>query len=536
MKKTQKKSRGGFTARGLSPAGLWLALLALLSVIVILAIKVFAFMGLFAPPNEQALNMALGIGAGVIFIGLALFALLDPQRVREILAGRQARYGSNAFIMLIAFLGIVFVVNLIAYQNPVQRDLSEDQLNTLAPETLNALEALPSPVHAIGFYTSRLSNATAEALFQNLVIWGKDKFSYEFVDPEANPLLAQQYEITRDGTIILSMGDQYEVLTYASEQELTSALVRLINPGERVVYFLSGHGEFNIEDSGQDDTYGLARQSLESKKYTVLTLNLRAENIIPDDALAVIIAGPLQPISSTESVLLEAYLDGGGAVILLEEPPLLLESANQPHPFHDYLAAEWGIAFNNDLVIDPDTNPPTYAVAYTYASHAITEKLSGVVTFFPSAHSLVALTGENGAIPSTLIQTIERAWGETDFASLETGPTYDGGSDTSGPITLAVASENNLSGARLVVIGDSDFASDTYFGQYANGDLLVNAIDWAAGQEDLLNLTPKETTTRTMIAFNNASLLLLALGLICLLPGLVLGGAIVSWISRRRRG
>ncbi len=80
---------------------------------------------------------------------------LIPSELREFLTGRQARHGSNAIIMLIAFILILVVVNVIVYQNPTQWDWTEGKQNTLASETIDTLKALPAPVHAIGFFTTR---------------------------------------------------------------------------------------------------------------------------------------------------------------------------------------------------------------------------------------------------------------------------------------------------------------------------------------------------------------------------------------------
>src|SRR5438046_6547483 len=38
---------------------------------------------------------------------------------------------------------------------------------------------------------------------------------------------------------------------------------------------------------------------------------------------------------------------------------------------------------------------------------------------------------------------------------------------------------------RLVVVGDSDFASDAYLDLLGNRDLALNAVAWAAGEESL---------------------------------------------------
>src|SRR5512140_357158 len=141
------------TIKRFAPAGLWVSGLAVLVAFSTLVVKLLVFIGLYSPTNQKTINLVLWISLGVAIVGPALYALFDPQRIREFVTGRQARRGSNAVVMLIAFVLILIVINAIVYQNPFQWDLTEGKQNTLAPETIDTLNALPAPVHAIGFFT-----------------------------------------------------------------------------------------------------------------------------------------------------------------------------------------------------------------------------------------------------------------------------------------------------------------------------------------------------------------------------------------------
>ena len=272
----KSKSSKKLSVKQFAPAGLWLSGLAVLVGIITLIVKLLVYIGLYAPPDQKLINLILWLSLGVAIVGPALYALLDPQRIREFLSGRQARHGSNAVIMMVAFILILVVINAIVYQNPLQWDWTEGKQNTLAPETVDTLKALPASVHAIGFYTARTSNASTLDLFTKLKAKSNGKFDYEFVDPEANPAKAQQYKITQDGTVVLIMQGRQQLLTSPTEQDFANALVLLMNPGQRTVYFLTGHGERDIQNSG-DKSYTRARTVLESKNYTVKSLNLLAQ-------------------------------------------------------------------------------------------------------------------------------------------------------------------------------------------------------------------------------------------------------------------
>jgi ABC-type uncharacterized transport system involved in gliding motility auxiliary subunit len=534
----KSKSSKKLTLTQFAPAGLWLSGVALLIFIITLIVKLLVFIGLYSPPDQKIINLILWISLGLAIVGLALYALFDPQRIREFLSGRQARHGSNAIIMLIAFLLILVVINAIVYQNPIQWDWTEGKQNTLAPETVDTLKALPAPVHAIGFYTTRTSNTTTMDLFNKMKAKSNGKFDYEFVDPEANPAKAQQYKITQDGSVVLLMQGRQELLTGPTEQDFANALVRLMNPGQRAVYFLSGHGERDIQNPG-DKSYTRARTVLESKNYTVKSINLLAQNKIPADALSIIIDGPTQPISSQEMSLLKAYVSKGGSLIVLEDSPMATNTGKPVDPLVDYLTGTWGVTLVNDLVIDPSSSQIIVAVENAYGTHPITDKLQSqnMVSFFPTARSLTLNSNVQNIQTTALVTTINTSWGETDFTALQNNKVaFDSTVDFAGPLTVAAAAENSTTKGRVVVVGDSTFASDIYFDQYGNGDLFINAVDWAAGQGNMINLTSSQPISRQMRLPSSFTVLLLAFVFVILIPGFIIAAGVAAWLVRRRRG
>ena len=509
--------------RRFAPIGLYLALAAAL-----------VTGGLYIVQHEFSLYVQIGLA--VIVLGLALFVLFDPQRTREAITGRQARYGSNALVMLIAFLGILIVINYVAYKNPVRWDLTQDQSHTLAPETISLLKKLPDKVTAQAFFTSRTSPDSAKTLLDNFKYNSNGKFDYTFIDPEANPIAAQQAKVTTDGTIVLQMNGRMEQVTFADEQELDTALIRLTNPGTRVVYFLTGHGEDDPSGSG-NTAYSRVKSTLEAKSYTVKSLNLLVDPTIPKDALAIIIAGPRKPLSEKEVQILQDYQSKGGALVVMEEPLLVTDFGDAADPLADYLDKTWGISLDKDIIIDLAVQPPTAAVAAQYGNSTITQKLQGLVTVFPTARSLTTHSVSQDISTTDLVKTSNRSWGETNFQDLAANQVSPNqGQDLLGPVTVAVSATDTKTKARLVVIGDSDFATDTYFDQYGNGDFLINSIDWAASQDNLINLTPKNTTQRIMLPPTRTSIGLVLLVSVFILPGLVVVSGVTTWLQRRRKG
>jgi len=484
--------------------------------------------------NRQ-FDLYLRIGLAVTVGLAALGILLDPQRIRLALTGRQARYGSNAVLVSLAFAGILAVASYLAFTNTQQIDLTEDREYTLATETQLVLAELQQPVTLVGFYTPELSQSrdNLRPLLDQYRRSGNEKVSYEFIDPRADPVTADRYGVTRDASIVVVMGERSEVTASPTEQEITGAIVRLANPEERKVYFLTGHGEHDLE-STEAGGYSELRDALLAKNYQVAGLSLVREAEVPSDARAVVIAGPAIGLPETELKPLRDYLARGGALVVLLEPPLATESVGVD-TLVPYLASAWGVEAREDLVVDLRSNSPLTAVADQYAPHPITERMSNLVSYFPSARSLGTLDG-GGASLTEMVLTGADSWGKTNQDSIRDGSLeYVAEEDTLGPLTVGIVGEDGATQARLVVIGDSDFASNADFYNYANGDLLVNSIDWAARQEALISLTPKQSTPRFVTPPTAQAVGLIFLLTVLVIPGAVIAAGISVWIRRRRQ-
>ncbi len=480
-------------------------------------------------------RLALAIGV----LSLAAGVLVDPERVRRALTGRQARYGSNALVMTLAFLGILGVVNYLAYANPARVDLTEDRQYTLAPETLLTLSRLERPVVLKGFYPAEMqaSQENLRPLLDEFRIRSGGKLTYEFIDPWENPAQATAYGVTRDGSLVVVYGDAFQVVAYPSEEEITRALVRLINPEQRKVYFLTGHGEGDVEAT--DETgFSEARATLEGKNYLIGSLNLQVDPAIPDDALAVLIVGPRVPLAQAEVDVLSAYLEAGGALVLLSQPRAETRFGQAPDPLAQHLQDRWGVSLRDDLVVEPRSSNFLVAISFTYGEHPITSGLTNLSSVFPAACSLRASPVEDQAVYQTVLAySSEYAWGESDleFLQSQTLPDYNEGQDAAGPLALAVAAEDSTTGARLVVVGDADFASNRWLGEYGNSSLWANAVDWAAHEESLINLTPRSTTQRYVIPPSVQATSLIMLTTVVLMPGMVVLLGVWVWWQRRRR-
>ena len=158
------------------------------------------------------------------------------------------------------------------------------------------------------------------------------------------------------------------------------------------------------------------------------------------------------------------------------------------------------------------------------------------MTFFPLARSVTpAMNPPAGLNVETLFSSSQRSWGETNIKSGEAK--FDEGVDLKGPVSMAVAVTkdlgNNSKKARMVVIGDSDFASNSLYGQQGNGNLFVNTVSWLAQDESFISIRPKNPEDRR-ITMTEAQRRLVSYVMLLLLPVgvLIIGGSV--WAKRRR--
>jgi ABC-type uncharacterized transport system involved in gliding motility auxiliary subunit len=191
----------------------------------------------------------------------------------------------------------------------------------------------------------------------------------------------------------------------------------------------------------------------------------------------------------------------------------------------------------SDLIVDLSSSMPLAAIAASYGSHPATNRLQSLATYFPTSRSLDVSPSDDETSRTELILTGSNSWGETDLAATtqQASIAFDEGKDVAGPLVVAATAEDAAGKARLVVVGDSDFGANADFYGLGNGDLLVNSIDWAASQESLISLTPKQTTTRYVTPPSRQVLLLVFVASVLAVPALFLILGVSTWLARRAK-
>jgi ABC-type uncharacterized transport system involved in gliding motility auxiliary subunit len=224
-------------------------------------------------------------------------------------------------------------------------------------------------------------------------------------------------------------------------------------------------------------------------------------------------------------------------LFVMENPVPMTEFGDASDPLNEYLKKDWGIELNNDVVIDyVNTQNPLLAISSNVGQHPITQNLTqDYIVVLPQARSLTVTGAKDNVTQTPLLMTTDQSWGETELTSGNSAK-FDAGKDIQGPLNLAVAGENAVTKGRVVVVGNSVFASNNGFDAYGNGNIFVNSVDWTAEQENLINLTVREHKTRTFTPPPTIWFIVILVIAIFALPGMIVLMGISSWVARRRKG
>jgi ABC-type uncharacterized transport system involved in gliding motility auxiliary subunit len=467
---------------------------------------------------------------GVLLLGI--YVALDPEDVWAKLTGRSALYSGNTLLIALAALLILGLFNVIGSRYQTKLDLTANQQFTLSDQSIKVAQALPAPVKVTGFLTSSdTRKQDFQTLLNDYANRSGGKLTYEFIDPEARPSDAIAAGVTATGTIVYQMGDKKQNSTGTTEKDVSTALVKLERP-EKKVYFTTGHGERALDGSGPQD-YSTIQQGLTGDNFTTAPLTLVTTRSVPDDASEVVIAGATNPFLAEEKDALKAYLDGGGKLIAILGPASKTDLND--------LLAQYQVAFTGNVVVDPAKSvpqDPRVVVVDSYGSHAITTDLRDL-SFFPLTTNITYPQGSSTV--SVLASSSDQSWGNTGAQIQQQA------SDPKGPLALAVAIDPsatssapgapppapNTSTSRIVLIGSPDLISNNSLQQVpGNQTLFLNAANWVADEDNLIDVRAPDTTPRTVI-LTAPQMNLVAYSSFLFLPLAVLAAGAAVWWFRR---
>ncbi|MBI4181031.1 MAG: GldG family protein [Chloroflexi bacterium] len=514
----------------------------LIAVLGLLSLLVGLIVMLVLPDIRRTAWIILGLGV----LLLAAAVIIDFRYLGRSLTGRRGRFSAGTTVMASIFIGIILVVNAISIGNYQRFDLTGLAQFTLTSQTKDVLSKLKTPVQILLFVTPAdpleidgyITNLLAE--YKNYT----DQLSIKTIDPDENPDQARQYDITEYSTvvfesekgrrlvppeeIIITSTDQQgnqQMVGAEAEHPFTSAILEVSGTTQKKVYFLTGHGESDI-NSQATSGYSRAKIGLQDNLYKVEPLDLKVTSKIPEDAAALIIAAPRASITSGEIAIIEGYLKNGGWLMILTNP--------DSSPEINQLLSAWGVNIEEGSIIDPSSY-----VTPSIDSPSVpnTRNLFGLAKiYFPGATAIIPQENAADKISmQPLAWSSNESWLDKDF-NPQKEPKFDVATERKGPLAIGVVIAARATQqdriTRLIVIGDSDFATNQHFFSGNNGDFFVTAVKLLTEGKEIVSIERKVLPFRRLVVGPEAQRFI-SYTSIGLLPLIVLVIGSIIWWQRR---
>lgn len=481
------------------------------------------------------------IGSGGILILASI--VLNWNRLSQMARNKKTQVSLNALFMIVLVLGIVGMLDYLSIRHSWRVDTTTQKEFSLSEQTISILRNLEEDVSLTAF----VSDAEIRQMEDRLIeyVHYSAKFKHEIIDPIKEPDRVREFfgpekQYLDMPTLVLKTSLKQEEIKSVDEEDITNALIKVTREEKRKVYFTQGHGEKTINpDQPGMDGYQFVREDLEKQHFDVGELNLYESESVPADADVVVVAGPIRQLAKGEIGALGKFLEEGGNILAMIDP--------ETKSGIDSLLAIWNVRLNRDMVIEThasfvltsqglsrQSNVSVAPASAEYGEHMITKNFR-FATSFIKTQSLAVIDEDNESVETTpLVYTSRNSWGETDLDMLfDENKVVKDEEDYEGPTTVAMAVEKSSGNkTRLVVMGDSDFASDVYVEQApGNKDFFLNVVSWLAEEEDLISVRPKEPENRSLTMTMRQQKLTLFF-LIILLPLLVVRMGIHVYMKR----
>ncbi len=433
-------------------------------------------------------------------------------------------------IFTLLCLAVIGLIAKLSHHYPLAYDWTGGQRNSLSSASRKVLDTLPEPIRITGFVGD--NNTLRGAMVQLVARYQRYRgdIQLEFINPQLQPALAEQYAVLSEGELVIDYSGRREHVRRLAETSLSTALARLARGAERWAVYLHGYTNRQL-DGGRRTDFDQLSSHLETLGLKLRRFELTANEPIPDNVSLVVIAHSIRPLTDSASQTLRSYLKRGGNLLWFADPG----SGGHLNAVSQML----GVNIEPGMLVDPaskisNQSAPEFIQVRGYADHPLSAGLQGV-SIFPTAASLSWQAPAGWQVRGIAASPLN-SWRET--GDLSAAVRFDEQTDSPGPADLAIAMQRIHSDThiqqRVVIVGDSDFASNAYLGLGANRTFAVNMFNWLSADDALLNLP---VIAAFDLDFNPAPIpkAVIVLGAPIVLPIIIFGFGLWRWHRHRQR-
>lgn len=475
------------------------------------------------------------VGGGLLLAGAVA---ANVAGVRRSVVARGTLERAQAGMGALLFTALLVAVNIGAARYPFRWDATEQRVHTLADKTRAIVAALDRDVEILVF--SPTGEPSREGLREVLdrVASLSSRVRWRFVDAERDPSLADQLGVTRQNVIVARAAEgglsrqDLDAQGLIREEALARLIAKACRPEPRVVYALTGHGEPSVRDLETPNGLGDLARVLEDENFRVEDLLLSTASEVPADATVVIVAAPSKPLLDHERSALRAFLDRGGRLLAL----LDLETDADL----DAVLADYRIVAGDAMIIDQEEIPFLGArlgldpIISDFPDHPITKSFRERIVLAQARPIEPAAEGGLAGVEARVVaRTGSGAWAEPRWREvLATGKVTPPPEGSFGAVSVAVAATTTEGATRILVVGDSDLARNGRIGSYFNREFLLGAVQWLAGDEELI-AEPAKSLRASRLDMTEGDYRTLFRLAVLLLPEALLIVGLAFWWRRR---
>jgi ABC-type uncharacterized transport system involved in gliding motility auxiliary subunit len=421
----------------------------------------------------------------------------------------------NTAVTILFTFCIAVVIVAISYSHNKRFDLTQEKMYTLSAQSVNLTKNLSNDVNVYIFYGQHKFLDESKNMLDQYKSHSK-KIKIIAKETLKSPIEAKEFGVRNPDTIVMQSGNRKETVNTPTEENLTNALIKITQSGKKTVYFSTGHGERNSTEN-KPESFGTLADSLKKETYEVKTINTMQQEKFPEDCDVLIIAGPKSDFSDVELTRINEYITKGGAVIFLMDSQGVNDNLNK-------FLAEKDLKVDNDIIVDQLGlklfRNPFFSILAEYSSHKIVADFTRMTAIFPNCKSLELSNNPGAKIKwDGFAKTTQYSWTKNP-KNIKTDKDlqFDPKTDRKGPLVVAAAASIPINKpteekpeqspdpkkrkeSRLVVFGDVEFSSNALLQQNvaANTNLMMNAISWAAEQENLISIRPKNSANSPVV-------------------------------------
>ncbi len=439
----------------------------------------------------------------------------------------------QGFFFVILLIVLVGLAAWLTSRIRLSYDWTQAGRNSLTRASRKIVRSLPDRIEILAF--ARREDPLRPAIRHLIDRYRRvdPKMGLRFINPDIHLAEVRKLGIEADGELVIRYDGRRENLTTLSQKSITDALFRLGRNQNLWVRFVTGSGEPSITGTRPGDLGAFAK-SLKREGFKLKQIDLATQPVPPDTALLVL-ANPTARLLPAEVHTLIRYVNQGGALLWLMEPGPLEGLAP--------LARTLGIRLLKGVIVDATSrlfgiSNPVWLVLTAYPENPVTESLKAE-TLFPDAGAL-GIRPESHWSHETLIKSrpLPVSWLETGSlkGTLVFNPRIG---DRAGPLPIGMLLTRSKLPQhpgleRVAVVANTDFLANAFLNEGGNQTLGLNLFNWLTRQSADLKLHEPTSSDRTLTltSFDEG---LLGLGFLLLIPALLFGLGLWTWIRRRRR-